>query len=390
MGTRRREGTKLGRQEIRDFLDEMFEGNVHAKRVESLSNATEGLMRAASLSVHAIGQGLATAQELNPKHAVKQVDRLLSNAAVSVPELQALYIAHVLRAEQDIVVALDWTDFDDDDQATLMLSLAPVGRHGRALPLMWETVIKSSLSGRRSQLERDLLVRFEAALPHPIRVTVLADRGFGDVALYEHLRELAFDFVIRFRGLIAVESADGESRRASDWVPPKTRALKLENVLVTQERVPVPAVVCIRDVGMKDAWCLATSLRALPAAEIVKLYGRRFTIEEQFRDTKDIRFGFGLSATRIGRPDRRDRLLLIAALAYSLLVLLGMACEEIGYDRMLKVNTSKTRSHSLIRQGLYWYGALPNMSDARLLPLLEAFYRLLRQHDVFMQAFGLK
>jgi hypothetical protein len=76
---------------------------------------------------------------------------------------------------------------------------------------------------------------------------------------------------------------------------------------------------------MKDAWCLATSHDQKPAAEIVKLYGKRFTIEENFRDTKNLRFGMGLSETRVDSTERRDRLLLLRALATVLLTLLGTA-----------------------------------------------------------------
>jgi uncharacterized protein (DUF885 family) len=50
---------------------------------------------------------------------------------------------------------------------------------------------------------------------------------------------------------------------------------------------------------MKESWCLATSRRSDTPRAIVKLYGRRFTIEETFRDTKNLRFGLGLSATHI-------------------------------------------------------------------------------------------
>jgi len=34
------------------------------------------------LAVHAIGQGLAAANGTDPRHGVKQIDRLLSNAGV--------------------------------------------------------------------------------------------------------------------------------------------------------------------------------------------------------------------------------------------------------------------------------------------------------------------
>ncbi len=87
---------------------------------------------------------------------------------------------------------------------------------------------------------------------------------------------------------------------------------------------------------------------------LVDRYARRWTIEPQFRDTKDLRFGMGLSATRIGEPMRRDRLLLVSAVAVALLTLLGTTVgERLGMDRLLESNTSKTRTHSLFRQGLH-------------------------------------
>ena len=65
---------------------------------------------------------------------------------------------------------------------------------------------------------------------------------------------------------------------------------------------------------------------------LVNHYARRWTIEPQFRDIKDLRFGMGLSATRIGEPMRRDRLLLVSAFAVALLTLLGTVGESLGMD----------------------------------------------------------
>jgi hypothetical protein len=98
---------------------------------------------------------------------------------------------------------------------------------------------------------------------------------------------------------------------------------------VTQDFYVLPAVVVVHDRKMQEAWRLATSRADLGAAAIVKLYGRRFTIEETFRETKDIHFGMGLKATHIKSAGRRDRLLLLAALAHALLTLLGAAGEPL-------------------------------------------------------------
>ena len=221
-----------------------------------------------------------------------------------------------------------------------------------------------------------------------VKVTVLADRGFGDHKLYEKCRILGFEFIIRFREAIIVESREGDARCAKDWVPAGGRAQLLVEAAVTKHKYRLPAVVCVKARAMKEAWCLATSYTDKAAAEVVKAYGRRFTIEESFRDTKDLHFGLGLSATRIGSPKRRDRLLLIGAFAMALLTLLGAAGESLGMDRMLKANTSKTRTHSLFRQGLLYYDKIPNMHADKLRPLLEAFAVLLSQHRVFQAVFG--
>ena len=96
----------------------------------------------------------------------------------------------------------------------------------------------------------------------------------------------------------------------------------------------------------------------------------------------------GLSSTHIRSPDRRDRLLFLGAMAHALLTLLGAASEAAGLDRMLKVNTVKRRTHSLYRQGCFWYGAIPNMRVADLRLLMREFGRIVSLHAVFRGIFG--
>jgi hypothetical protein len=377
---------RMNPDRVRAFVESLFADDMHAKRVLSLGNGVIGVMYAASLAIHAIGVGLATALELKAKHATKQVDRLLSNAKLAVWDLFALWVPYVLGQRREAVIALDWTSFDGDDHATLAAYL--VTSHGRATPLMWKTVIASELEGARNDHEDALLIRLKEVMPPEVRVTILADRAFGDQALYEFLHQLGWDYVIRFRGCIEVRNADGVVRSASEWLSPSGRATMLKNVEVTQDRTPIPAVVVVHAPGMKDGWCLATSRSDLNASRVVKLYGRRFTIEETFRDQKDARFGLGLSATHIGSCARRDRLLLIVAIAEALLTLLGAAGEAAGLDRWLKVNTSKTRQHSLFRQGLMWYSLLGGLDDDEALLLMQHFDRLVREQEVFHQVFG--
>ena len=125
------------------------------------------------------------------------------------------WVTEMVGQRRSIVVAMDWTDFDADDQTTLALNL--VTNHGRATPLLWLTVFKGELKAKRNDYEDLCLLRLAEALPEGA-VDDLADCGFGDVKLFAFLDELGFDDVIRFRGNIHVAAADGETRLAADWV----------------------------------------------------------------------------------------------------------------------------------------------------------------------------
>jgi len=371
---------------VRLFIGELYGPDLHAKRIESLAGATLGVMRSASLAVAMIGHALAQARGLVTKHAVKQVDRLLSNHGIDVWDSFARWVPQQIGARRDILVAMDWTDFDQDDQATLVLSL--VTGHGRAAPLLWLSVWKGELTKQRNDFEDACLRRLAALVPPGCRVTILADRGFGDQKLFAFLPELGFGYVIRFHGNIHVTDVDGRTRPAAEWVGKGGRARKLVDARVTAQGQPVGAVVCVHAKDMKEPWCLASSERNATAATLINHYARRWTIEPQFRDTKDLRFGMGLSATRIGEPMRRDRLLLISAFATALLTLLGAVGESLGMDRLLKSNTSKRRTHSLFRQGCMLYELIPTMPEHRLLPLIETFAQAVTNAATFSPAFA--
>ena len=380
MGKAGERGGRLG--EVRSFLGELYGPDLHAKRVDALAGATLGVMAAASLAVAMIGQALAQARGLVTKHAVKQVDRLLSNHGIDVWDSFARWVPHQMNGRGDALVAMDWTDFDHDGQSTLVLSL--VTGHGRAAPLLWLSVWKEEIATRRNDYEDACLRRLADLVPPGCRVTILADRGFGDQKLFAFLGELGFGYVIRFRGNIRVAAEDGETKPAAEWVGKGGRARKLRHARVTAQGQPVGAVVCVHAKGMKQPWCLAASDPEATAAVLVNHYAKRWTIEPAFRDTKDLRFGMGLSATRIGEPMRRDRLLLLSAFATALLTLLGAVGESLGMDRLLKSNTSKTRTHSLFRQGCMLYDLIPTMPEHRLAPLMQTFAEAVSKAGVFM------
>ena len=345
-------GEQLDYFNVKHFITDIFSGTQHSKRVESVANAA-----------------------LADKHAIKQVDRLLSNEKLNISNIAPCWISHVIGNRPEIMVTMDWTDFDGDKQATLSINL--VTSHGRATPLIWKTVDKNNLKNNRNRYEDELLSKLRECIPESVKVTTLADRGFCDIKLLEFLfNELKFDYIIRIRSNILVEDSDEETKAAVEWVGKSGKTKMIRDAKITAEKYEVPVLACKHGKMMKEPWCIVSSRSELSGSWIVKWYEKRWGCEPQFRDIKDLHFGMGLSETHIKNTDRRDRLLLIHAIATLVLTLLGAAGEKIGLDKYLKSNTSAKRQLSLFKQGCIYFRRLFRMVKETAIKLINAFYEL--------------
>lgn len=377
----------LNNEQVFDFVNAIFGSTMHLKRVKSLSNAALGVLNAESLILHKLGEGLALAMGLNKKHTTKQIDRLLSNLKLDIWAASEQWVPYVIGARTEIMVSMDWTDFDADGQSTIAVNL--VTSHGRATPLLWKTVNKSSLKHNRSRYEDQILSRLKEIIPSHITVTVLADRGFADQEFFKFIAEtLGFYYIIRIRGAVHIMGKDKVIQPAKDWLREDGHTRTLTDAAVTKKLYPIDKFVCAKQESMKDAWYLVSNRKDLSGAMIIQYYGKRWKIEPYFRDIKDLRFGMGLESTHISTTDRRDRLFFISAIAVALLTLLGAAGESVGLDRKLKVNTVKKRTHSLLRQGQFYYKFLTKFKQHEYDKLLDAFELLLEQHAYWKGLFG--
>jgi hypothetical protein len=381
------QGERVDYLNVEQLTQRIFGNTQHAKRIQSISGAALGVLSSSSLIIHRIGQGLARENNLIPKHAIKQVDRLLSNRKLKLWDCFEQWVPFIIGARKTVIIAMDWTEFEPDNQSTIALNL--VTSHGRATPLIWKTVDRSTLKNHRNAYEDECLLKLYALLEQNIAVTILADRGFCDTQLFKYLKGyLHFNFVIRIRKNIEVTNSKGEQRKAIDWLGKGGRSRSLKNASLTKKQHKVGVVVCVQAKKMKAAWCLAASDETLSSSLIIRLYGKRWGIEPQFRDSKDIHFGMGLSYTKIRNPQRRDRLLLISALAVVILTLLGAAGESLGLDKGLKANTVKHRTLSLFRQGYYYYHQLERMKKEQAARLLDAFQKMLEEHVQLVYILG--
>jgi hypothetical protein len=79
---------------------------------------------------------------------------------------------------------------------------------------------------------------------------------------------------------------------------------------------------------------------------------------------------------------------MLLAIAQAVLMLLGAASERCGMDAYLRANTVKRRTHSLLRQGAYWYSCLPTMRDDWFEQLMDAFAAVLEEHQAIITLLG--
>ena len=330
-----------------------------------------------------MGQGLAQARHVEKKHATKQIDRLLSNKKLSVWDLSRHWARYLIGDSKALVVALDWSAFADDAQS--MLSLNIVSPKGLSIPLLWKSVEDKRIKYNRSRYEDQLLSCLKETLSPDVKVTVLADRGFSDHKFLKFLsEELKFDYIIRIKSNTTIMSKE-TSLKASDYLN-KEKITLVKQVGITRKNYVVPAFVAVHEKDMKAAWYLVTN-KNISSRETIKLYAKRWKIEPYFRDLKNGRYGYGMEKTHYKSADRRDRLMLMVVLCYRLLVLLGQAGEEIGFDKKLKVNTVKTRTHSLFNQGQFYYDFFDHFKPNEQKKLINQFSLILQAQQFWNNIF---
>ncbi len=137
----------------------------------------------------------------------------MSNRKIDDLDLVRQQAAFLVGERSCVVLTMDWTEYGLHGQNRLAINL--VTRHGRGDTVALED--RPQRGNSRAPGCRNwrwgLLQVLKAVLPASVKqVIILADRGFGDVDLYDHIQDLGFDFVIRFRGCISVTAPDGRSR----------------------------------------------------------------------------------------------------------------------------------------------------------------------------------
>ena len=281
----------------------------------------------------------------------RRCQRWLSNGRIAVEPFYGPLVLWAIqnwqKQEQPLHLALDTTVLDN---RFCVLALSVVC-HGRAIPLLWQTLEHPSASVSAAVVIT-LLEKADRLLAAFSRITLLADRGFPSTELLRW-----FEGSDRWRYVMRL--------RADTWIHGtaapmgcEVRKLRLHRgqcrglraVQLWADGSHTANLVLAHPTGLpvQEPWYLVSNLE--PSLDLVWAYGQRFCCEQLFRDQKS---GiFQLESSGLQDPERIDRLLLVVAIAVLLGSLQGFAVSISGLRR--QVDPHWRRGMSFLRIGLKW------------------------------------
>lgn len=275
---------------------------------------------------------------------VRRFDRWLDNERINVHQLYGPLMQQALQDWGDfrLRLALDtsvlWAQY-------CIVRISVIYR-GRAVPLVW-TVLEHGSSSVAYATYAALLDQAAALLPVGCTVEFLADRGFADTALLNHLKRLGWHWRIRIKRSFQVYR-HGKCRKLKRVTLAQGQARFWHHVWITQDYYGPMHLALARPRGGKDYWYVVSDEPTGQAT--FAEYGARFDIEENFLDDKSN--GFQLEASLIRSAHALTRLCFVLAVATLYLTAQGTAV--VAADQRRRVDPHWFRGNSYLRIGWHW------------------------------------
>lgn len=278
---------------------------------------------------------------------VRRFVRWLDNERINVTALYGPLIEQALAEWGDyrLRLALD-TSLLWEQYCIVRISVI---YRGRAVPLVW-TVLEHGSSSVAYSVYASLLDAAAQRIPADCVVVFLADRGFADTELMQHLKRLGWHWRIRIKGSFLVYYQK-ELHKLQDVKLAQGQARFWHKVWITQQSFGPVHLALARPNGLRECWYVVSDEPT--DMETFTEYGARFDIEENFLDDKSN--GFQLESSLIRSAQALTRLCLVLAVATLYLVAQGTAVVACGKRRW--VDPHWFRGYSYLRIGWQWVKA---------------------------------
>lgn len=343
---------------------------VHKMRLKILLASVFSLMNDGRLTLTALGRNLQGTSKV--KNKIKSIDRLLGNSKLFKESFE-IYLQlskKLLVGAKEAVLLLDFSGCCTKEYYLCRASL--IGK-GRSITIYQE--VHPFGMHDNLKVKSDFLKKLKQILPEKIKVTLITDAGFR-TPWFKLVRSFGWDFVGRLRGNAKFRLLDKRKwLEIKDYFKYATTSPKFigKALLSTGHEFPINVYAYkaklygrkvkrmkgrVLHVGKqeyfsrekREPWIIVSSLQ-LNANKIINLYKKRMQIEQNFRDDKNERWGFGWRYSRTKNPERYSILLLIAFIAALVLWLIGRAAETKLLHKDYQANTSKKRTLSYLSLG---------------------------------------
>jgi len=275
------------------------------------------------------------------------------------------------------VIVVDWSDLCPDRSQQLLRAALMV--QGRTLTLYEEVHPLSRATSPK--VHRRFIQRLSTLLPENCQPIFVTDAGFRS-PWFKLLNSMGYAWIGRIRNRDMVRpvgeeewcggksfyaKANSQPQDLGEFEYVKRHPVRARLVLVKKHarkrhRTTVHgkrsrnALSQKKARAQKEPWLLTVSplLADLSANQVVNIYAGRMQIEQSFRDTKNLRWGLGLSASQTHKPQRRATLLLIGALVCYALYLIGLALRSRGYRITYGSRKKAATALSVISLARWW------------------------------------
>jgi hypothetical protein len=280
------------------------------------------------------------AHALRPRGAVmsqyRRLQRFLANERIEMSSIQHEWATIVLEhmKPEHIVLMVDETALSQH----LKIMVLGIWTADGCVPVAWRSYRSTEYPDcGQVALITDLVQRIRPILPFPCPTILLADRGIGTSPdLITNITQLGIDILFRVQGSTRFHNAEGKDVSLKELGIAGFVWQAGGEVFKKAGWLSLYATVAW-DVNYDDPWCLVSSIAVDP-----QLYGLRFDQEVSFRDLKSD--GFQWHRSHVWMPDHADRLLLVLAIAYWLVICSGQAVPPVTRGRQAR--------HSTFRRGL--------------------------------------
>ena len=349
---------------VKGFLHKLLDPVIHISRVKSLSEVVNAAIITKGLTLTALGRAIDL--PIQERSGIQKVNRLLGNKNLLsdydciAKTVSQLLIGNTVHPE----IIVDWTKYPNSEDAVIRAALAV---EGRALTLYEERHPVKKMGNRK--IHTGFLKKLSAIIPIESKPIMITDAGFHN-DWFKEILKLGWHYIGRIRGIRKYRTATNKRYiLCRNLFKQATEKAKSLGKMVLTRKNPTESYFYLvksklkgrkaltksgkikRDKDSKaysrahrEPWLLASSLKGRNAAKkVAKIYSRRMTIEESFRDLKSSRYGLGLDEGKTKVKKRRDILLLIAMLACLIAWMTGVVGEKMKLHYQFQSNSIRHR-----------------------------------------------